>query len=68
MTTYVVKVSCSDCTGIDDMGCGDGEPWYLTGEDFMVRKFDTREAAEAAGWKCVSDVGPWEFEVEESES
>lgn len=62
--TYIVKVYCDDCTE-DGYGCNDGAPWYVCGDDDKPTVFATKDEAEAAGAKAVSDVGPWRFEVEE---
>ena len=62
--TYIVKVYCDDCTD-DGHGCNDGAPWSVRGDDDKPTAFATKDEAEAAGWKAVSDVGPWRFEIEE---
>jgi len=62
---YKVKVWCNDCTGVDEQGCNDGFPWYITDDDSNIRLFDTEAEADEAGWKAVDGVGPWRFEVEE---
>ena len=61
--SYIVEVYCGDCTGSDDLGCNDGAPWYVCGDDDKPTVFETHAEAEAAGWKAVSDVGPWRFKV-----
>lgn len=67
--SYIVEVYCGDCTGSDDLGCNDGSPWYVYDDDYATpRVFATYAEAEAAGWKAVSDVGPWRFEVKEHAS
>jgi hypothetical protein len=61
---FCVEITCNDCTGEDDLGCGDGRPWMLEDEGEAI-KFDTREAAEAAGNAATFHVGPWRFTVKE---
>ncbi len=41
---YVCVMSCRDCTGVDPMGCFDGEPWEYG-------PYNTREEAEEKGRK-----------------
>lgn len=62
MLKYKVLIYCSD--NVPDYPCC-GDPWYLLDKTDKVMIFDSKEEAETAGWKVVSDVGPWDFEVEE---
>lgn len=62
---YRVCVWCDDCTDSDPLGCGDGNPWHVYDDDFNIKEFDSKEAAEEAGWSEVRNVAPWRFEVEE---
>lgn len=53
---FEVVVICRDCTGVDDMGCGEGRPWRLD------ETFTTHEAACHAGYDATSGP-PWDHEV-----
>lgn len=33
--TYIIRVTCSDCTGIDPQGCFSGEHGYVTADHEM---------------------------------
>lgn len=65
MSGFIVRVYCDDCSE-PGYGCNDGAPWYVCGDDDEPARFATREEAEAAGWKAVSGVGPWRFEIEDA--
>lgn len=56
---FVVRVTCCDCTGEDDMGCNNGDPWLLD----EGKVFDTLEDAEAAIQADSLDGAPYEYEV-----
>lgn len=59
---YRVRVECTDCTGVDPMGCNDGEPWY---EDDI---YASREAAQAAvDHREARGEAPLRYVVEEVE-
>jgi hypothetical protein len=63
---YRVQVTCPDCTYEDPQGCNLGDPWYVGEHGGLDAPtlFDTREAAEAAGWAAVKE-SIYEFTVEE---
>lgn len=58
---YRVRVSCSDCTGEDPLGCFEG------GTEVLEESFASRAEAQRAGEDYTKDCGPWDFEVEEEE-
>lgn len=55
---YTIEVYCRDCSfGQDPLGCFDG------GVDRHPERYESVEAAKAAGWAAIDDCGTWEFRV-----
>ena len=69
---YRVEIYCTDCTGIDYMGCFDGGTRFLLEKkspDAALKfvEFDTIEAAEKRGWDEVMDCSPWQFYIRDED-
>ena len=64
---YRVEIYCTDCTGLDPMGCFDGGTQFLSEKKspYNTLEFGTIESAEEAGWNEVHDYSPWEFYVKD---
>jgi hypothetical protein len=59
--SYRVRLSCSDCTGEDPLGCFDGGTELLNNG----QEFATIEDAERAGDDETRGCAPWDYEIEE---
>jgi hypothetical protein len=59
--TWRLRIWCRDCgDGMDPMGCFNG------GAEVTDDSYETKAAAEAAGWEVCSGP-PWAFEVFEED-
>ena len=61
--SFIVRLGCRECTGVDSQGCFDGGTDYIYDKDTLeVKNFPEFWSAYDAGWEEVDGV-PWWFEV-----